>query len=98
MFRDKKMYDKSGKKVGMLEREMIEQNKKAKRVERTKKILREDIYQNLTKLYFQLGYDHKDFTRMFFEKNYYDTDLQEQEAETTKQRSWCERNLIFKDV
>lgn len=51
----KKSPDKDPRRVGMLEREIIEQNQKMKSVERTKKILREDIYQNLTKMYFQLG-------------------------------------------
>jgi hypothetical protein len=78
LFSDKKAYDKNQKKVGMLERQVMEQNATKKSVERTKKILREDIYQNLTKMYFQLGYDYKDFTRMFFEKNYYEAEMQDQ--------------------
>ena len=45
----------NSKKVSMLEREMIAEREEQKKLERTKKILREDIYQNLTKRFFQLG-------------------------------------------
>ena len=89
--------DGNTKKVSMLERDMLTYQHEMETLERTKKILREDIYQNLTKLFFQLGYDYKDFSRMFFEKNYYEEVMQEETKTDGKNYNWCERNLMFKD-
>jgi hypothetical protein len=51
----------------------------------------------LTKRFFVLGYDYKDFSKMFFEKQYYEEAVQEDDKTDTKKYNWCERNLMFKD-
>ena len=50
------------------------------------------------KPYFKLGYDYKEFTKLFFQMEYYmDEFRQDQEEDQSRRRNWCERNLIIKD-
>ena len=55
----------------MIERSQQEDLKAKQRLERNKKLLREDLYQDIMKPYFQAGYDYKEFTKTFFGKDYY---------------------------
>jgi len=92
-----KKNDYNTKKVNMLDKDIDTYLHDKETLERTKKILREDIYQNLTKLFFQLGYDYKDFSRMFFDKKYYEEVTPDDTKGEKKNYNWCERNLMFKD-
>ena len=50
------------------------------------------------KPYFKLGYDYKEFTKLFFQKDYYeDAFLADNEEDIKNQKNWCERNLIIKE-
>jgi len=50
------------------------------------------------KPYFKLGYDYKEFTKLFFQKDYYeDAFHQNPDEDNQRKRNWCERNLIIKD-
>ena len=42
-------------------------------------------------------YNYKDFSRLFFDKAYYEEALQEDNKMDSKKYNWCERNLMFKD-
>ena len=55
----------------MIERTQQEDLKNKQRLERNKKLLREDLYQDIMKPYFQAGYDYKEFTKTFFGVDYY---------------------------
>ena len=67
-------------------------------MKRNTKILREDLYQNYMKPYFKLGYDYKEFTKLFFQKDYYeDAFMVDAEEDIKGRKNWCERNLIIKE-
>ena len=50
------------------------------------------------KPYFKLGYDYKEFTKLFFQKEVYEDQVEDDEEEDNqRKRNWCERNLIIKN-
>ena len=76
----------------------LQQTMKDQSIKRNTKILREDLYQNYMKPYFKLGYDYKEFTKLFFQKEVYEDQLiGDEEEDNQRKRNWCERNLIIKD-
>lgn len=54
------------------ESQQMKQREKEESIRRNTKILREDLYQSYMKPYFKLGYQYKDFMKLFFQKEYYD--------------------------
>lgn len=50
-----------------------------------------------TSAIYAYSYDYKDFSRMFFEANYWEEVLEDKNKEEQIKYNWCERNLMFKD-
>ena len=92
--------EEADNQTGMIERSQQEDQRIKKRIESNKKLLREDLYKDIMKPYFQAGYDYKEFTKTFFGKEYYtfSADAKGQEEDDNEgNQNWCERNLIIKD-